>query len=102
MSGPGLPGQERAPSPSSGEHVADGRRKVVVIRAASDPVFTGDYRAFHNLVVQEKSAQVAWCFQTDILPHQRNTVTVWMFQVGTQRIDMNPVVNSPQENDVLE
>lgn len=58
--------------------------RVVVIRAASDHVVTGDPRALHYLTAMEKTCQVVPYFdsvQTDIQPYMRKILAEWMFLV---------------------
>ncbi|XP_056293090.1 G1/S-specific cyclin-D3 [Pseudoliparis swirei] len=64
-------------------HAGDTERDVVH-RSGSDQPVTGDLRTLRNLTALEKSGQVAPCFervQTDIEPHMRKILAVWMFQV---------------------
>ncbi|KAM6947844.1 LOW QUALITY PROTEIN: G1/S-specific cyclin-D3 [Lycodopsis pacificus] len=56
----------------------------VVLRAGGDQPVTGDLRTLHNLTALEKTCRVApnlELVQTDIEPHMRKILAVWMFQV---------------------
>ncbi len=70
---------------SLSSHSTDGEAgRCVVIRAGSDHAVTGDPRALHHLTAMEKACEVSHYFdrvQTDIQPHMRKILAVWMFQV---------------------
>ncbi|KAL6112154.1 uncharacterized protein ACO6RY_08975 [Pungitius sinensis] len=53
----------------------------VVLRAGSDQPVNGDRRTLHNLTAVEKTCPRAPEFRTDIEPHMRRILAVWMFEV---------------------
>ncbi|XP_068568810.1 G1/S-specific cyclin-D3 [Cebidichthys violaceus] len=64
-------------------HAGDTERDVV-LRAGSDQPVTGDLRTLRNLTALEKSCRAAPHsdpVQTDVEPHMRKMLTMWMLQV---------------------
>lgn len=73
----------RLPRGSRDVNAADAELDVVV-RAGSDQPVNGDLRTLHNLTALEKTCPRApdlRVVQTDIEPHMRRILAVWMFQV---------------------
>ena len=58
----------------------------VVLRAGKDPAVTTDPRVVHHLRALEETSRVSSSLfgkvQTDIQPHMRKILAVWMFKVG--------------------
>ncbi|KAM4588710.1 G1/S-specific cyclin-D3 [Odontesthes bonariensis] len=65
-------------------------RQGVVLRAGNDPAVTTDPRVVHHLRALEETSRLSFCLfgkvQTDIQPHMREILTVWMFKVCEEQL----------------